>query len=762
MSGGWAMLGAFVWPGLFAASVAGVSAPILIHLLARRRFKRVRWAAIEFVIEAQRRNRRRVRLEEAILLLLRCLAVLLIGTVLARPFLSPQGWAGAWGDSGSGQREHIFLLDDSYSMGFTAGGATRFAQAKRELIGLLDRRRQQSGGDLITVWRSSALDTPLASGIHLDDRSLAELSARIEALEPSQRTLGLDDAVEATVTLLTENPDVGGATLTVVSDFQRIDWVDRPGAGASSDEETTLLPLAPLAEWAEAGHGLNVVLVAVGQERGSNAQVAEIRPGDARFIAGMPAKVEVTIANLGTSEREAGDLHVTAGPSNTRTVAVPSMAAGGRVTVPVDVSWPTVGLAAVRMALPADGLADDDVRTAVVAVDEAVRILVVNGEPSSDAHDDEVKLLTTAMAPAGAVFSGNAVRVIDETELESALSVGSGPEAWAPHLVILANVYRIGEAAVERLEAFVRGGGGLLMYLGDQVDAESYNALLHADGAGLMPVALGPVVQGGAGGVGLAAGDFLHPVVRVFAGRDNPFVARLAFYRFFGVPDEQPPDGKQDTDASAPTVVARYGDGLGTPALIERRFGAGRVLLANTSCDLEWNNWAKDPSYVVAVQELTRHLARRGRVAEELVVGEPIEVRLDPGRYAPTAVLRTPGYPKEREYGLTAMPEPDGAGLLLRWEETDRAGLYRLLLQQIEGVDEERLLAVNVDPWEGDLRAADEAELREAMPGIPVMYLRSADDADVLAEAGRRELWRGILLAALLVLMGEQVLAFTF
>ena len=50
---------------------------------------------IEFVVDAQRHNRRRVRLEEAILLLLRCLAVLLIGLVLARPFLSPQGWAGA-------------------------------------------------------------------------------------------------------------------------------------------------------------------------------------------------------------------------------------------------------------------------------------------------------------------------------------------------------------------------------------------------------------------------------------------------------------------------------------------------------------------------------------------------------------------------------------------------------------------------------------------------------------------------------------------
>jgi len=63
-----------------------MAVPILIHLLARRRFRRIRWAAMDFLLDAERRNRRRMRLEEWILLLLRCLAVLLLALLVARPF----------------------------------------------------------------------------------------------------------------------------------------------------------------------------------------------------------------------------------------------------------------------------------------------------------------------------------------------------------------------------------------------------------------------------------------------------------------------------------------------------------------------------------------------------------------------------------------------------------------------------------------------------------------------------------------------------
>ena len=74
----------FLQPWYMVAGGALVSSPIIIHLINRMRFKRVRWAAMEFLLKSQKRNRRRLIIEQLILLLLRCLLVLLAGFLVAR------------------------------------------------------------------------------------------------------------------------------------------------------------------------------------------------------------------------------------------------------------------------------------------------------------------------------------------------------------------------------------------------------------------------------------------------------------------------------------------------------------------------------------------------------------------------------------------------------------------------------------------------------------------------------------------------------
>src|SRR5436305_13189771 len=76
---------------LTAAGVAGaaVGVPVIIHLLNRRRFKIVEWAAMRFLIQAQKKNSRRIRLEQFILLLLRCLIILLVALAM----MAVTGWA---------------------------------------------------------------------------------------------------------------------------------------------------------------------------------------------------------------------------------------------------------------------------------------------------------------------------------------------------------------------------------------------------------------------------------------------------------------------------------------------------------------------------------------------------------------------------------------------------------------------------------------------------------------------------------------------
>ena len=72
--------------GLAAASV-----PILIHLLNRRKYREVPWAAMRFLLAAVRKNRRRVRVEQWLLLAVRTLIILLVVAAMARPFLESMG-----------------------------------------------------------------------------------------------------------------------------------------------------------------------------------------------------------------------------------------------------------------------------------------------------------------------------------------------------------------------------------------------------------------------------------------------------------------------------------------------------------------------------------------------------------------------------------------------------------------------------------------------------------------------------------------------
>src|SRR5437667_3036681 len=100
----------FLNPANMVIGGALISSPIIIHLINRMRFKRLRWAAMEFLLKSQKRNRRRLIIEQLILLLLRILLVLLAGFLVAR-FIG-----FFFGPVQPQTSQHILLLDDTPSM----------------------------------------------------------------------------------------------------------------------------------------------------------------------------------------------------------------------------------------------------------------------------------------------------------------------------------------------------------------------------------------------------------------------------------------------------------------------------------------------------------------------------------------------------------------------------------------------------------------------------------------------------------------------
>ena len=76
--------------------LAALAVPIFIHLLNRRRFRRVPWAAMRFLKVSVEQNQRRMKLEDWLLLLVRCAMVALLALLVARPGLCRQHVGAVW------------------------------------------------------------------------------------------------------------------------------------------------------------------------------------------------------------------------------------------------------------------------------------------------------------------------------------------------------------------------------------------------------------------------------------------------------------------------------------------------------------------------------------------------------------------------------------------------------------------------------------------------------------------------------------------
>src|SRR5436305_13256523 len=140
--------GFLTW-GFLWAGAALVSIPILIHLLNRRRFKTVTWAAMEFLLRAMRKNRRRLRFEQLLLLATRCLMLCLLGLALARPLGCE---SGALAHFGRRTALNVFIIDNSYSVAYETrlpDARTHLDQAKNLVKKLLSR--PSAGGESVVV-----------------------------------------------------------------------------------------------------------------------------------------------------------------------------------------------------------------------------------------------------------------------------------------------------------------------------------------------------------------------------------------------------------------------------------------------------------------------------------------------------------------------------------------------------------------------------------------------------------------------------------
>jgi hypothetical protein len=729
----------FVHPALLGG-LALASLPIIIHLLNRRRFKTMEWAAMDFLLKAAVRNRRRVRLENLLLLLLRTALVVLLILAVARPFSARQDALAALFGA-AGPTERILLLDDSHSMRAGQGNRSAFDTAKGLAKRLVERLHDERSSDRLTLLLGTRPRNAEEGFRRVSVASAhgPRLAKAIEGLQPSDGTLDVVAAVDA----LLANRDEHEARLVVhiISDFRRRDWAEATG----DLRPDVVKALAALAERAD------VRLIDVGAAPVDNVGVVGLEPVDRAVIAGVPATFVARIRNYGPGPASNVTVQFEFGEHQQVPVRVEGeVPAGGEpVEVKTEYTFRTAGPAVVRARTPADILSGDDVRRRIVSVRPRLRFLLVDGEPEPEAYRGETDFLAAALMPPGDVPSGIEVDVVADS-----MFAGRDPEAYDG--IFLCNVYRLPDDRVKALEDYVRAGGGLVFFLGDQVDPQVYNAIFYGRGAEagehLLPYPLRDVEGSSDDYTNLLPSAPDHQAVRFLRGLHPVVFRTVAVNRFIKCEVSSRADAR---------VLLSYTDEDGSPALAEKQFGEGRVLLFTTAADLEWSNFPHSVLWLPLLQESARYVVRRDPDIYTKVVGEPIVVRYDPKDMAPLVAVVPPAELGGAPLQLTSEKDPTTGQLFYRYDRTTVAGEYTVRLKTPQGEPYEQLYALNIDPTEGDLERVDLEKLRAAAPGARIE--RGTEGAALGSdEADRSEFWRTLIVALVAVAALETLLAWRF
>ncbi len=718
-----------------------VAAPIIIHLLSRRQYQRLPWAATRFLLEAEKKNRRRVRFEQWLLVALRCLAMALLALLVARPFVQPGLLASLLAARSAG--DCIILLDDSASLGHRAGPENDFAALRSAALRLLSWMRDESPGERVTLYIASQPDQPLAGPLALDDAGLSELRNRCEKLVARPLPAAPRRVLERIAAGVRAAGGLSAAHVYIFSDFQRSEWSDAAAAPA----------FEPLRELSP--QQIRVLLIAGGQAPRDNLAIAEFAAARPQWIAGVSAQVTARVLNHGRRTRSNLTLQIEVDGAAIPPIPLDALQPGQERLISAEITVASEGFHELSVSLGnVDGLDWDNTRRLALRAKPALSLLVVNGQPDAARALDEVYLLQAALAPPGALASGNQLETIEPAELESA-------DLRRFDAVLLCNVATLGEAALSGLRRFVREGGGLALFMGDQIeDPAEFNRAFFADGQGPLPLPItARVVRAADAEVGIYRA-VEHPLVSMLDARGAS--ADWLQFRAYLTTDESA--GPQSEGSPAARVLARFSDREQTPAITEREFGLGRAVFFASSADLAWNNWAQavDGSYVVWLLELTQHLARREASPLSFDAGQRLSL-VARSESAAGATFRPPNYPESpAAEGLLREFEQAGvASVAFEGPLADQLGIWRVE-HSTGGTSETWPLSVNLDPIESNLASAAASELDRLLGTVPHEYV--ADVENFLAGSSQRriELWPAVLAALLLTLLGEQALAWWF
>jgi hypothetical protein len=767
----------FLNPAFFLPGAALVLLPILIHILSRLRYRTVRFAAMEFLLASEELNRRRLILEQLLQLLLRILAVLLFVLLIARLLLDPGRLLMLRGASA----HHVVLLDDSLSMRDQEGDQPLFQAALATLETMLVEGSRQGGAARVTILGLSDPGRPIVSDRVLDGAFVQEFMPRLRNQPCSFRPALLAESLQTAKDILAADGSVS-PQVHVLTDFRAVDWNNRPEVLSAIEALGTI----------RAG----VDIVRIGRDARSNIAIRELSAESLGAARAVPWRLSAVIRNHGSAR--ATDLRATVlvdGVSQPGRMLIPDIEPGTEVVVPHDLSFETEGRHLVEVRLEPDPLAEDNRRLLAVEVAERRTVLIVDDEGAQE----DAGFVSAALA-ADPGLTGLSTTIRTSQTLTAA-------DLQSSDCVYLLNVREQPADVVLQLADFVRRGGGIVWFPGEQASVQWYSETLRKPGQKLFPIPLGVLQTAAAPAADLLAPEqppFLtpvfetHPVFSVYNAPDSPFPDTVQVSRWFQPASDWKPDDTERADGVRTLMRLRNGD----PVAFEHSLGSGRILTFLTGAGRRWSNWPAapaSPGYVVMHLLMHQYLQRPVADIEMRELVEPFSLRWSadewtdgvevylpeagPGEepVAETFLRLRAGQPESpREAAASAAAEAAepaatptggsgaaaqqpgtvaGSELQLFVPQARRPGMYRIRRFRPDGAVGDLAVVLNVPASESALAIADPAPLTTGADRSHVAVI-TGDDAAALGGSGAGRELRWVLLGLLAaVLVCEQLIS---
>jgi hypothetical protein len=774
-------------------ALAAVSLPLAVHLLNRRRYRVVDWAAMRFLLAAQRRKAKRMRLEQLLLLGLRVLILLLL--VLAMSSVMPwfeEVWSRFFpafsvkAAAAPVRRHRILVLDGTLSMGAKPDAVSCFEKARSLATRLVE---ESPSGDGFSVVLLSAPPRRVVSEVSQNPKNVL---SELKNLRLPHGNGDLAATLSVVDDMIRQAPDsYQRHEAYFFTDLQRSTWLPRPSAEVSS-----------LMQKIEAR--AQIVFIDVGQDDLNNTAVTSLTVDAPFTTTAADVPILATLNNFGSIPLKSVGVQLLVGRARSERTSAPFVLnpvqqtkvdlKPGPNAVNFSYRFPSAGDYVLQVRAEADVLDLDDVRSAVVTVQETLPVVLVNGKPAAEPYDRATQWLKVALNP----FPANGPIPSNVPARPRVLTLAQFADASLGDLsncdcVFLCDVPRLSEFELRRLDLLLRRGGGVVFSLGPDVDLEAYNRLVFRTGHGILPARLlGRQSTAAKTCFNLHADDkAFHefPLAAFAADRDRFSLLSARFRQYVRAEAVEPGRtrtiltfrpganwsnvaGQNQLKATASKETARLGSMPipGDPALMEMRRYRGRVLLFTSTLNMDWNTWPVSPSFAPFMQELLHDAVAGRRQEQAFSVGEVLEEYLQPGDAGLHAAFTLPdGHVESAETALY-----DDVGIL-RWTNTEQSGIFRAT---IGDYPRDYLFAVNVPAAldsqlgsESDLQRTNLAELQSAYPtasfqvvtGLEEIKHDGPRDSEPSpanpAQGAGKFIARWLLLTMLVLIVAEVVLA---